>query len=64
MNKFNKFDDYEGDKYKQRKGPKMKTLRDDDQYGSMFTNHNKLKNLDTTMFDDDEYDDEYEEYEE
>lgn len=59
MSNHSKFDDFEDDKYTQRK-KKMKTLRDDDRYGSIFekSNRNKLRNVDSSMFDDesDDYD--------
>lgn len=51
------YDDLEEDKYFARKKGKMKTLRDDDRYGTMFGKNNKLKNIDPDMFD---YDDDYE----
>lgn len=62
MSNHNKFDDYDDDKYTTRK-KKMKTLRDDNRYGSIFEKRNKLKNIDTTMFDDEsDEDDYYDEY--
>lgn len=63
MSNHNKFDEFEDDKYVQRK-KKMKTLRDDNRYGSIFekSNRNKLKNIDPSMFDDEDEDD-YDEYE-
>ena len=54
-----KFDDFDDDKYNQRKKAKMKTLRNDDKYGSMFEKHNKLRNVDSSMFDDEESEDDY-----
>lgn len=47
------FDDFEDEsKYKSRKKNKMKTLRDDKQYGAIFNKSNKVKNLDPSMFDE------------
>jgi hypothetical protein len=63
MSKSKQFDNYDDDdKYYQRKKTKMKTLRNDEKFGSIFEKTNKIKNLDPAAFDDDEddYNDEYE----
>lgn len=63
MSKSKQFDNYDDDdKYYQRKKNKMKTLRNDEKFGSIFEKTNKVKNLDPAAFDDDEEDDYYDEY--
>ena len=57
MSTYKNFDDYEYEDYKYNRKKKMKTLKNDDQYGSIFEKQHKLKNVDPNMFDDDEEDD-------
>jgi hypothetical protein len=48
------FDDYDYEDYKYLRSKKMKTLRNDERYGSFFDKSHKMKNVDPTLFEDED----------